>query len=155
VQQGDQSRRQQRRRVEVHRQRLARRAVAQTRTGTGDHRQHRALGDAHGQQTADQARPRRVAVRGERAGEQGGAGAQAEAVDGRRERVAALLRFARSDRRREPRQQLQAVCRHRRRHHHEQPPAGLQEMKAAVSEVDSQRARGAQHAGEQHRQERA
>ncbi len=54
-----------------------------------------------------------------------------------------------------PASELQAVRGHHYRGHQQQPPAGLQEMKAAVAEVDSQRTGGAQHTGEQHRHERA
>ena len=94
-------------------------------------------------------------MRGERAGEQQRAGAEPQPDERCREGVAERARLAGIHDRREPEQQLQAIRERQRDGDHEQPPAGLQEIEAAVREVDPERSAGGERAGEQRRQERA
>ena len=154
MQQRYQPGRQQRSGVEVNRERLAGGAIAQPRARPQEHWPARALGESRREQTANQTRPPRVTVRREGSRERERAGTEPQPGERRRERIDLSRAPPRIENRRELEQQLQGVCEYKHDNNHQQPPAGAQEVEAAVAESDPKGVVGGERTGEQKRKER-
>ena len=126
-----------------------------TTAPTGVRERVRALGEPDDEESADDARPGRVAMSCKRAAEQNGASAHLKPRERRRQRAGTLGALTWIKRRLHAEEHLQRVGKHQSGHDNEKPPVRFQKREAAVLEGHAKRAARSQRAGEQQRQERA